>query len=188
MQESGAADRPGESAMTSATVLETERLHLRRLEMRDAQTIFQLLNEPGWIRYIGDKGVRSVKDAQAYLRDGPLRSYRMNGFGLYLVEKRESAIPVGVCGLIKRDSLPDVDIGYAIFQAHWGQGYATESATAVLHYGRQKLGIERIVAIVSQDNQASIGVLQKIGLHFEKIIRLQDEDEDIKLFATELHA
>lgn len=166
-------------------VLETERLLLRWLTVDDAEFIMALVNEPSWLRFIGDRGVRSVDDARGYIANGPAAMYARLGFGLFLVERRDDGVPVGMCGLIKRDGLDDVDIGFAFLPRFWGQGYALESAAAVLAYGQAELGFKRIVAITSKDNDRSIRLLESIGMTFEKSIRLRAEDEEVKLFALQ---
>jgi [ribosomal protein S5]-alanine N-acetyltransferase len=163
-------------------VIESQRLGLRELRLDDAEFIVRLLNEPGFLRFIGDKGVRTLDDAREYLSKGPLESYRRHGFGLYLVSLRQDGAPIGICGLVKRDSLVDPDVGFAFLEAHWSKGYAVESAAAVLRYGRETLGIERIVAITAVENRGSIAVIEKIGLTFERLVRLGDDAKDLKLF------
>ncbi len=165
-------------------VLETERLSLRRLSTADAGFILGLLNEPSFLRFIGDRGVRTLEDSRRYILEGPVASYERLGFGLYLVELKSSAAPIGICGLLRRDSLADVDIGFAFKPRFWSRGYAVESATAVLAHGRDDFGLERIVAITSPGNAASIAVLSKIGLEHERRMRLSDGGEEIELFAT----
>lgn len=165
-------------------VLQTDRLSLRRLSMADADFILQLLNEPSFIQNIGDRGVRSLDDARAYITNGPIASYQKHGFGLWMVEAKQSGARVGICGLLKRDVLDDVDIGYALLPEFWSKGYALESATAVLSFAREKLGVKRVVAVVNPDNQSSIRLLEKIGFAFEQMVRLSPEAEEIKLFAT----
>jgi RimJ/RimL family protein N-acetyltransferase len=166
------------------TVIETERLILRKLSTDDAEFIVELLNQPSFLRYIGDKGVRNIADAVQYIQTGPVASYERFGFGLYLVELKETGVPIGICGLLKRDSLPDVDIGFAFLPAYWSQGYAMESAAAVMNYGREVLGIKRIVAITSPDNDASIRLLEKIGLRFEGMIKLSSDQSEVRLFGS----
>lgn len=166
------------------TVLETRRLLLRRLCADDAEFIVDLLNQPSFLRYIGDKEVRSIADAVRYIETGPMTSYERFGFGLYLVELKESGASIGICGLLKRDSLPDVDVGFAFLPAYWSQGYAFESATAVMNYGREVLGLRRIVAITSLDNDASIRLLEKIGLRFERLIKLSEDQSEVRLFGS----
>ncbi len=165
------------------TILETQRLRLRELSTSDAEFILALLNEPSFIKNIGDRGVRSLEDAKHYILKGPIVSYTKNGFGLYLVELKVSHTPIGICGLVNRPSLNDVDIGYAFMPQFWSKGYAVESAFAVMTYGKETLRLDRIVGITASDNAGSIKVLEKIGLSFERMIRLADDDEEIMLFS-----
>ena len=150
------------------TVLQTGRMALRRLTVADAPFIRDLVNEPSWIRHIGDRGVRTEDDARAYLVKGPMAMYQRYGFGLWLCEAKASGEPLGICGLIKRETLEDVDIGFAFLPRFWGQGYAHEAAAATLAYGREVLELDRIVAITSPDNVPSIRLLEKLGLRLEK--------------------
>ncbi len=161
-------------------VLETIRLILRRLSIEDADFILELVNEPSWLRFIGDKGVRSARD---YILKGPVESYERFGFGLYLVELKENGTPIGICGLIKRESLKDVDLGFAFLPKFWGNGYAYESASAVMAYGKSAFGLNRIVAVTTPDNHSSIKVLEKLGFKFEQMVRLSVDAPEIKLFA-----
>lgn len=164
------------------TVVETQRLTLRRLTLADAAFTLALLNEPSFLRYIGDKGVRTLDDARAYLL-GLIDHYEQFGFGLYLVERKANRVPIGICGLIKRDTLEDVDIGFAFLPAYWMQGYAYESAAAVIAHAQRALGLTRIVAVVQPDNLASIKTLEKLGLAFEKMVRLSENGPEVQLFA-----
>ena len=166
-------------------VLETERLRLRWLTPDDAAFMFELVNDPTWIKYIGKRNVDTVDAARAYITDKYVADYQGHGFGLNLVELKDSGTPVGICGLIKRESLDDVDVGFAFLPRYAGLGYATESAAAVLEHGRRVLGIGRIVAITVPYNVRSIRVLEKVGLRFEKIIRISGDDEDLALYASE---
>lgn len=167
-------------------VLETERLVVRQLSSGDAEFILRLLNEPSWLRFIGDKGVRTVEGARNYILNGPVEMYSRLGFGLYLVELKEESLPIGICGLIKRDSLKDVDIGFAFLPKYWGRGYAYESASAVMAYGRNVLGLKRIVAVTSVDNDSSAKLLEKLGLRFEGMVKLSDDSEEVRLFGTDV--
>ncbi|MBE2222441.1 MAG: GNAT family N-acetyltransferase [Anaerolineae bacterium] len=164
------------------TILETERLFLRELTVEDADFILQLLNEPEYIIFIGDRGVRTHKDARNYIQETIIASYEKNGFGLYLVELKEDATPIGCCGLINRDGLPDIDIGYAFLAEFHNFGFATESAEAVMAFGKNNIGLKRIVGITAVDNQKSIKILEKVGLRFEKRITLPGDHEEILLF------
>ncbi|MFL6210554.1 MAG: GNAT family N-acetyltransferase [Pyrinomonadaceae bacterium] len=166
-------------------VIETERLQLRKLTADDAAFMLELLNEPSFLRFIGDRGVRTIEDARRYILQGPVASYEQHGYGLWLVELKAAHVPIGLCGLVKRETLPDADIGYAFLPRYWSQGYAYESAAAVMNYATNVLGLKRLLAITDQDNVASIKVLAKIGLKFDRLIRLTDEAPEIKLFATD---
>jgi RimJ/RimL family protein N-acetyltransferase len=172
-------------ASLSMIVLETERLILRRLSTDDAEFMLELLNEPSFLRYIGDRGVRNLEQAAQYILDRLVASYERNGFGLYLVELKESGIPIGISGLVKRDILLDADIGFAFLPAYWSKGYAIESAAAVMNHAREDLGLTRIVAINSPDNEASEKLLGKIGLRFERLIKLSEDAEEVRLFTPE---
>ena len=166
-------------------VFETERLSLRQFTADDAPFILELVNEPSFIQNIGDRGVRTLSDAVRYIEAGPISSYARNGFGLYLVTLKESGESIGMCGLIKRDALDDVDIGYAYLPKFWSKGYAVESALAVKEQARN-LGLKRLVAIVDPANTGSIRVLEKLGLVFEKMIKLSADDIELKFFAIDL--
>ena len=166
------------------TVVETQRLVLRRFCDDDAAFIVELLNQPSFLRYIGDKEVRNDADAVCYIQDGPAASYARFGFGLYLVELKETGASIGMCGLLKRDSLPDVDIGFAFLPDYWSQGFAVESASAVMSLGREAFGLRRIVAITSLDNHPSMRLLEKLGMKFERVIKLGENQSEVRLFGT----
>jgi len=166
-------------------VCETARLRLRHLLDSDASFVLELLNEPDFIRNIGDRQVRTLDDAQSYIRHGPMVSYSQHGFGLFLVELRDSGASIGICGLLKRDYLQDVDVGFALRESYRGRGYAFEAAAAAVRHGREDLGISRIVAITSADNHASMKVLRKLGLEFERSIRIPDQLRDTRLFTPD---
>jgi [ribosomal protein S5]-alanine N-acetyltransferase len=166
--------------------LETGRLRLREFSVDDSQFIIELLNEPSFIRNIGDRHVHNTEDAHRYLQDGPLASYAKNGFGLYAVILKETSELIGMCGLIKRDQLQDVDIGYAFLPRFWSKGYALEAVSAVKSHGRDVVGLKRLVAIVDPGNDPSIRVLEKIGMKFEEMVKLSEDDIELKLFATDL--
>ena len=164
-------------------VLETERLILRRLTVDDATFILRLLNEPSFLQHIGDRGVRTMADASQYILAGPIASYERVGFGLFLVELKDSDVPIGICGLLKRDALDDVDVGFAFVPESWSKGYAFESASAVVAYGCDTHGLKRIVAISSQDNVASINLLVKLGFSFDRMVTIPGDKEELRLFA-----
>jgi RimJ/RimL family protein N-acetyltransferase len=167
-------------------VTETERLRLRRLATDDAPFILRLLNDDGWLRFIGDKNVRSLADARRYLEQGPLAMYARHGMGLWLAERKADAQPIGMCGLIRRDGLDDVDIGFAFLPEFRGDGYAYEAASAALAHGRDVIGLKRIVAITSIDNERSGKLLRKIGLTLQpRRVTLPGSDEELSFFAVE---
>jgi len=163
-------------------VLETPRLVLRRLVLEDAPFVLELVNDTAWLQYIGDKHVHNLEDARNYIRKGPLDMYARHGFGLYMVTLR-TGTRIGMCGLIKRDGLEDVDLGFALLARYRGRGYAQEAAAAVLDYGRKALGLKRIVAITSPDNLRSIQVLENIGFVYEQTLTLAGQVKETKLFA-----
>jgi RimJ/RimL family protein N-acetyltransferase len=169
--------------MPDVVVLETPRLALRHMTTSDASFILELLNEPSFLRYIGDRKVRTLDDARRYILEGPMASYARFGFGLFLVELKADKISIGICGLLKREALADVDLGFAFLPRYWSQGYARESAAAVLEYGRKALGKNRIVAITSPDNVASGRLLEKLTFRFERMIQMTPAEPEIRLFA-----
>lgn len=173
-------------AATAATVATSQRLRLRLLGFEDAAFILELVNDPSWLRHIGDRGVRTLDDAREYLRAGPIDMYARHGFGLYAIELHSGGGPLGICGLIKRDSLPDVDIGYALLPAHVGQGYAIEAAQAALGLARERFGLRRLIAITAPDNHASARLLVKLGMHFERHFSMAPESEVLCLYAMAL--
>lgn len=165
-------------------VLETDRLVLRQFIPEDAEFILELVNEPGWKKYIGDRGINELDAARAYIENGPLASYARHGFGLWAVERKDDGELVGMCGLIKRDTLEDVDIGFALLSRFEGNGYAREAANATLAYARNELGLRRVVAITTPDNDRSGHLLERIGMHYEQPI--SQGDDALRLFAIEL--
>jgi RimJ/RimL family protein N-acetyltransferase len=167
-------------------VLTTQRLALRELQADDAPFILGLLNEPSFIENIGDRGVRTIDDAVRYIENGPRDSYARNGYGLWMVELRDIGEAMGMCGLIRRDTLPAPDIGYAFLPRYWNRGYAVESCTAVRDHALHTLALPRLLAIVSPGNEASVKVLERIGLHFQQLVRLSDDDDDeLQLFSLD---
>ena len=171
---------------THMTPIKTDRLILRQFDLNDADFILALLNEPSFIQNIGDRGVRTRADAEKYLENGAMTSYAKNGFGLLAVTLTETGETIGMCGLIKRDALEDVDIGYAFLPKYWSQGYAIEAAQGVMKFAREVLGLKRIVAIVDPANAGSVRVLEKLGMTFEKMVKLAEDDIDLKLFEVDL--
>jgi len=167
-------------------VFETDRLVLRRLTVEDAPFILRLLNEPSFLEHIGDRGVRNLADAKQYILSGPVASYEHHGFGLFLVELKAGSAPIGICGLLKRDALDDVDVGFAFVPESWSKGYAFESVAGTLAYAHDTQHLKRVVAITSPENVASINLLVKLGFYFERMVLMPGEKTEVKLFARRL--
>lgn len=163
--------------------LETPRLRLRRMTEDDAAFVLELLNQPSFLRYIGDKGVRTLDDARGYVRQGPAASYERHGFGLYVVELKGPGTPIGINGLLRRDYLDAPDIGFAFLPRAWSQGYARESAEAVLAEARERFCLRRVLAITSPDNEASIGLLGRLGFRFERAAQPAPGEPPVNVYA-----
>ncbi len=164
-------------------LIQTERLAIRKMQDPDAEFILKLVNEPAFHANIGDKKIRSLEDARGYIRSAGLSSNPSPDLGMYLVTLVEDAVPIGICGLLKRDQLDNPDIGFALAEQYWGKGYAVEAARAVLDYGNTSLGHSRIVAITSPSNAASIRLLEKLGLRLERMIRMTEGGPKACLFS-----
>lgn len=160
--------------MEAKTILETERLCLREFDLNDTGFIIKLLNTPNWLAYIGDKNVRSTADAKKYLKEGAIKSYKENGYGLWLVQLRDSKNPIGMCGLVNRDTLEDIDIGFAFLPEYVKMGYGFEIADATMKYAKHALKLKKIIGITDAKNVASIKLLNKIGLQFEKTVNFSE--------------
>ncbi len=166
-------------------ILETERTILREVAIDDAEFILDLLNQPSFIRYIGDRNVRTVSEARDYIENRFRESYKQFGFGMYAVELKETGTPIGICGFVRRNTLPDADIGFAFLPQYCSKGFAFESASAAMKYGRDVLGLKRVLAITSQNNESSVRLLEKINFKFESLIKLPPDDEELKLFSSD---
>ena len=166
-------------------ILDTERLTLRTLEADDAAFYYELVNDPSWLEYIGDKGIRSVEGARAAILEGPCVMQQRQGHSLYVMERKSDGKPLGLCGLIKRDSLPDVDIGYAIRPAWFGQGYTYEAAVAVARYAREQLGMKRLLGLTNPANINSINLLEKLGLSFVELRMLPPDGRPTNIYRIE---
>ena len=165
-------------------IIKTERLTLRKLCLTDAPFILALLNTPTFKKFIGDRKIGTLQDAENYLINGPIRSYAENGFGLWLFCLQQTKVPIGICGLIKREGLQDVDIGFAMMPEFEGYGYAYEIASAVMKLGTTKFKLKRIIAITTENNERSIKLLKKLGLMFEQFIFLPNDTEKLMLFGN----
>ena len=164
-------------------IAQTPRLRLRELTIDDADFVLKLVNEPSFLTNIGDKGVRSLDDAREFILNGPWTGQQKPGYGQFLVELKESGDPIGVCGLLFRESLDVTDVGFAFLPDHWKRGFAYEAASAVMIYGRKELKIGKIVGLTSDDNPASIRVLEKLGMEFERVVKMSDDDPGTVLYS-----
>ena len=169
----------------SIKILDTERLSLSVITLDDAAFYLELINDPTWIANINDKGIRTLEAAQESILNGPIASQNKNGFSLYVVRRQHDNVAMGMCGLIKRDTLNDVDIGYALLPQYVSQGYALEAASAVVQYAHKVLGLAKLAAITWPDNQRSNQLLEKIGFIFEKVTVLQGEERDTNLYGLQ---
>ncbi len=167
-------------------MIETERLLLREFDDSDSAFIIELLNDPAWIENIGDKHVRTETDAVAYLRNGPITSYRTNGFGLLAVALKRDGFIIGTCGLIKRPGLDDVDIGFAFLPAYRGKGYALEASMAVLDAAVSVHNLRRVLAIVLPENIASIRLVERLGMAFDRMVVLPGDSTPLACYSIEL--
>lgn len=164
-------------------VLESARLRLRRFTEADPPFILELVNDPKFLRHIGDRNVRSTEDARRYLREGPIASHVRHGYGLYRVELKASSETIGMCGVLKRAELPDPDIGYALLARFRGRGYATEAAGRVVAYVNEELGLARLLALVARENDSSARVLEKLGFRFDRIVSITRGEPPRNLFS-----
>jgi ribosomal-protein-alanine N-acetyltransferase len=167
-------------------LLETPRLQLRRLGDGDAAFMLALLNEPSFIRNIGDRGVRTIEAARDYIQAGPMASYTRFGFGLYIVELGAASTAIGICGILKRDELPEPDLGFAFLPAYWSQGYAREAAAAVRDYARDVLALPRLLAIANPANAGSIRLLEHLGFAFTSLTKLRADAVSVNLYTCKL--
>ncbi|MBD2752367.1 GNAT family N-acetyltransferase [Spirosoma validum] len=168
-------------------MLETERLLLEEFSPDDAAFMLELLNTPTWLQYIGDRGVKTLDEARQYILDGPIKSYQQFGFGPYLVKLKTNDLPIGLCGLFRRETLEDIDIGFAFLPDYAGNGYGYESASAVMTYATENLGLTRITGLTTAANQYSIRLLEKLGLRFEKKIQFRADGEESLLYSINLY-
>lgn len=165
------------------TRYESARLCLHEIRAEDAPFILEVLTDPDFMANVGDRGVHDLAAAQRYITDNMLASYRSYGFGLYIVELRADSAPLGICGLLRRSTHPDVEIGFAFVPRARGNGYALEAARATLEFGRDTLGLTRIVALTAPHNRRSIQVLERLGFHHERKLRFAPEGPDWLLLA-----
>ena len=169
----------------TGTTLQTERLELRWLSIDDAPIMLAVWNDPAFVRFVGDRGVRSHEDAEVAMREGILQLYEKHGYGPFLVTRRTDGANMGICGLFHRDGLDEPDIGFALLPEFCGHGFGYESSAAVLEHARDTLRLPRVLAIVAPENNTSISLLEKLGLSYERHIRMPGDDYDILLYAIE---
>jgi RimJ/RimL family protein N-acetyltransferase len=163
-------------------ILETDRLLLKEFEPVDAAFIVQLVNTEGWLKYIGDRNIKTIEKAEHYLVNGPIKSYRQNGYGLYKVEKKDTHQPIGMCGIIKREHLPCPDIGFAFLPEFCNQGFAFEIATATMDFAKEELSLPVIAAITVPQNERSVRLLKKLGLSFQEKIKMPGSQDEVDLY------
>jgi RimJ/RimL family protein N-acetyltransferase len=166
-------------------ILETKRLILRETSVDDAEFMLDLLNQPSFIKYIGDRNVRTIDESKEFIETRYRQSYRDNGFGLYVVETKETNTPIGICGFVKRDTLPEPDIGFAFLPQFCGQGFAHESAEGSMRFGEEKLGFTKVLAITTQNNESSGKLLAKVGFKFVELVKMPHDEDELKLFLWE---
>lgn len=168
-------------------MLETSRLTLHKMTLGDAGLMLAIWNDPAFVRFVGDRGIRAVEEAEDAMRHGILRLYEDYGYGPYRVSLKDSGDAIGICGLFRRDGLDDPDIGYATLPEYCGKGYASEAGRAVIEHARTALGLERVIAIISPENAASIGLIGKLGFEFERMHRMPNDDHDICIYGKSLN-
>ena len=167
-------------------MLETERLRLRWLTLDDAGLMLAIWNDPAFIRHVGDRGIRTLDEARDEMVNGAMQLYEKYGYGPYRVALKDDDTAIGICGLFRRDNLDEPDIGYGILPEYCGKGYAYEASCAVMNHARTDLGLTRLVAIISPDNEASIGLIRKLGLRFERMHRMHDEEDEVCIYGMQL--
>ncbi len=189
-------------------IIETSRLILREIVETDSAFILDLLNQPSFIKYVGDRNVRTIEETEIFIANRLANSYAENGFGLYAVElnaefgttadartiafeiqnpkSKIQNLLIGICGFVKRDTLPDADIGFAFLPQFCGKGFAFEAAEAMMRYGKTELSLRRVLAITTQNNETSGKLLKKLGFKFERLIKLPHDAEELKLFSFDV--
>ena len=168
-------------------MLETARLALRNLTLDDAELMLAVWNDPAFVRYVGDRGIRTTDDARVAMKSGALQLYEKHSFGPYRVALKDLDRPIGICGLFQRDEFEIPDLGYATLPEFCGNGYAFEAATAVIDYVRSELAIAELLAIISPQNDASVGLIRKLGFEFERMHTMQGDDEAVQIYRKKLN-
>ena len=163
-------------------ILNTERLEMCWLTPDDAPMMLAVWNDPAFIRYVGDRSIRTLDEARAAIETGPLRLYTDFGYGPFRITRRVDGVNFGICGLFRREGLDEPDIGFAVLPDFCGQGFGFEASVAVLDHARDALKLSCVTAIVSPENKPSVGLLEKLGLHYERAIRMPGEDHEVSLY------
>lgn len=185
---SGIHDTYGRTGLpVSGPILETERLRLQWFTLADTPLMYAIWNDPAFVRFVGDREIRTLARAEAAMRDGPLHLYETFGYGPFRVTRRSDGADAGVCGLYRRENLDAPDIGFAFLPDYRGLGFGYEASRAVLRHARDALKLESVTAIVSPRNTASIGLLEKLGLRYDRTLRMPDDDEDVSLYSIDLN-
>ena len=166
--------------------LQTERLQLRWLTLDDAELMLAVWNDPAFVRFVGDRGIRTLDEARTTMQEGALKLFSDYGYGPFRMALADSDAPIGICGLFRRDGLDDPDIGFATLPEFCGNGYAFEAACAVMDHARDDLELPRLIAIVSPENEASVGLIRKLGLRFERMYRMDDDDDNVAIYGMQL--
>lgn len=177
----------GNDRMGDSFCIETERLLLSRLSLDDAGLMLAIWNDPVFIRFVGDRGIRTFDDARLAMQEGVFRLYAEHGFGPYRMSLKSAGAAVGICGLFRRDGLADTDIGFSTLPQYCGRGYGFEAASAVVEHARIDVRLTRLTALVSPQNVASVRLIEKLGMMFEKMIRIPGDAADVRLYAMPLN-
>ena len=167
--------------------IETERVRIRALTIIDAGFMMQLMNTATWIKNIGNRNINNKTAASNYIANNIINSYHVNGFGLFLVAQKKDNLPIGICGIVKREGLALPDLGFAFLPQYEGKGFATEAGKAVVKYASESLQIAELAGITKPDNLASIRVLEKVGMEFKQMILLPQDANEFSLYAMALH-
>jgi ribosomal-protein-alanine N-acetyltransferase len=165
-------------------LIETERLTMRRITPHDADLMLAVWNDPAFVRYVGDRGIRTIEQAAKAIEEGAMRLFSEHGFGPYRMALKTDDTAVGICGIFAREGMDEPDLGFSVLPEFCKRGFAYESAVAVIRHARVDLKLPRLTAIVSPENAASVGLIEKLGLQFERMIRLPGENSDISLYAV----
>jgi len=168
-------------------IAETDRLLLSKITIDDAPFILELVNTPDWIKYIGDRNIKTVEQAETHIKNNQLKCYETHGFGYYKLQvKAENLKTIGTSGLLRRDNLEHVDIGFSFIPDYHGKGYGFEAASEIMKLAKDKFNIKTLCAITLPINQPSINLLEKLGLSYQKTVKPFEDDEELLLFAKNL--